>query len=93
MNILITGEQEIWDHDLSCLWGVVATRWFARKERNSFFIWERPEVALQVSMDGTRNVLESARTHGVQCVVFSSTVATYGPGLPEPLLLDAPSDP
>ena len=54
---------------------------------------ERPEVAWRVNMDGTRNVLESARTHGVRRVVFSSTVATYGPGLPEPLSLDAPQWP
>ncbi|MBI2193208.1 MAG: NAD-dependent epimerase/dehydratase family protein [Planctomycetes bacterium] len=54
---------------------------------------EHPGLAWRVNMDGTRHVLEAAWQLGVRRVVFSSTVATYGPGLPVPLPADAPQWP
>jgi threonine 3-dehydrogenase len=54
---------------------------------------EQPELAWRVNMDGTRNVFEAARRFGVKRVIFSSSVAAYGAGLPNPLPLDAPQWP
>lgn len=54
---------------------------------------EQPDTAWRVNMDGTRHVLEAARRLGVRRVLFSSTVATYGSGLPAPLPEDAPQWP
>lgn len=51
------------------------------------------ELAWRVNVDGTRNVLEAARRFGIGKVVFTSTVATYGAGLPEPITEDAPQWP
>lgn len=51
------------------------------------------ELAWRVNVDGTRNVLEAARKFGTGKVVFTSTVATYGAGLPEPITEDAPQWP
>ena len=54
---------------------------------------DRPQDAWAANMIGTRNVLEAARRSGARQVVFSSTVATYGANLPEPLAQDAPQWP
>ena len=51
------------------------------------------ELAWRVNVDGTRNVLEAARRFGIGRVVFTSTVATYGTGLPEPITEDVPQWP
>jgi threonine 3-dehydrogenase len=51
------------------------------------------DVAWRVNMDGARNILEAARQSDVDRVVFSSTVATYGAGLPDPVPLDSPQWP
>ncbi len=51
------------------------------------------ELAWRVNVDGTRNVLEAARRFGTPKVVFTSTVATYGAGLPEPITEDVPQWP
>ncbi len=51
------------------------------------------ERAWRVNMEGTRNVLEAARLFDVEKVVFTSTVATFGAGLPEPVEVDAPQWP
>lgn len=40
-----------------------------------------------VNQTGTLNVLEAARQHGVRQVMFTSTIAVFGPGLP-PLVGD-----
>jgi nucleoside-diphosphate-sugar epimerase len=48
---------------------------------------EDPEQAIRVNAHGTLDVLEAARTGGVQQVVFSSSIAVYGLDLP-----DAPVD-
>jgi len=54
---------------------------------------DRPYDAWRVNMDGMLNVLDAARFYCVKRVVFSSTVATYGSGLADPLLVDAPQWP
>ena len=53
----------------------------------------RPDVAWRVNLEGTRNLLEAARQCDAKRVIFSSTVATYGANLPQPLALDAPQWP
>ena len=54
---------------------------------------ERPEDAWRANITGTRNVLEAARRFGCKRVIFSSTLATYGGDLPDPLPPDAPQWP
>lgn len=44
-----------------------------------------PHRAWRVNMDGTRHVLEAARLFGVKQVFFTSTIAAFGPGLPDPV--------
>jgi nucleoside-diphosphate-sugar epimerase len=50
---------------------------------------ENPYDAWRANMDGMVNVVDAARSGGVQRVVFSSTIATYGVHLPEQLTEDA----
>ena len=52
-----------------------------------------PDAAWRANMDGISNVLEAARLLGVKRVIFSSTVATYGTRVADPLPLDAPQWP
>jgi len=42
---------------------------------------ERPQAAYQANATGTYNVLESALLLGITRVMFTSTIATYGPGV------------
>lgn len=49
--------------------------------------------AWNVNMEGTRNVLEAAVKFGIGRVVFTSTVASFGANLPEPVSVDAPQWP
>lgn len=44
---------------------------------------ENPLTAYMVNANGTFHVLEAARLFDVEKVIFLSTVATYGPGLPD----------
>ena len=44
-----------------------------------------PHVAYRVNLDGTMNVLEAARILDVGQVFFASTIAAFGPGLPDPV--------
>jgi threonine 3-dehydrogenase len=44
-----------------------------------------PHRAYSVNQDGTRNALEAARQFGVRQVMFASTIAVFGPGLPDPV--------
>ncbi|MGH2740511.1 MAG: NAD-dependent epimerase/dehydratase family protein [Actinomycetota bacterium] len=53
---------------------------------------ERPQAAIRANADGTYHVLEAARLFGAR-VVFTSTIATYGPGVPDPVSEDAPQLP
>jgi len=52
-----------------------------------------PMTAFGVNFLGTLNVLEAARILGVQKVLYSSSVASYGPGLPEPVAEGARQEP
>ncbi len=42
-----------------------------------------PHQAYRVNMDGTLNILEAARLFGVEQVFYASTIAAFGPGLPD----------
>jgi len=42
-----------------------------------------PFLALRVNVYGTANVLEAARLFDVQKVIYTSSISTYGPGLPQ----------
>jgi threonine 3-dehydrogenase len=44
-----------------------------------------PHRAWRVNMDGTHHVLEGARLFGARQVFFTSTIAAFGPGLPNPV--------
>lgn len=44
-----------------------------------------PGLTYAVNQGGTYNVLEACRSAGVERVVFTSTIAVYGPGLAEPV--------
>jgi len=44
-----------------------------------YAIWlRRPEKLLEVNVEGTRNVLEAAAQHGVEKVVYTSSIAVFG---------------
>ena len=49
----------------------------------SAFAEENPLTAYMVNANGTFHVLEAARLFDVGKVIFLSTIATYGPGVPE----------
>ena len=49
----------------------------------SAFAEERPHAAYRVNAEGTLNVLEAAKVFGDTSVIFTSTIATYGPGVGE----------
>jgi threonine 3-dehydrogenase len=44
-----------------------------------------PQRAYAVNQTGTWNVLEACRRTGVSQLVFASTIAAFGPGLPDPV--------
>jgi threonine 3-dehydrogenase len=45
----------------------------------------KPHVAWRVNLEGTHALLEAARLFGVRQVLFTSTIAAFGPGLPDPV--------
>ena len=45
----------------------------------------KPHVAWRVNMEGTQHVLEACRLFGVRQLLFTSTIAAFGPGLPDPV--------
>ncbi|MHC4550349.1 MAG: NAD-dependent epimerase/dehydratase family protein [Planctomycetota bacterium] len=49
-----------------------------------------PHRCYRVNMDGTHNLLEAARLFDVRQVMFASTIAVFGPGLPDPVPNDVP---
>jgi threonine 3-dehydrogenase len=49
-----------------------------------------PHRAYAVNMNGTHHALEAARLFGVRQVMFASTIAVFGPGLPDPVPDDVP---
>lgn len=52
-----------------------------------------PARTYAVNQHGTYNVLEACRRRGVEQVVFTSTIAVYGPGLPAQVADDVPLHP
>ncbi len=52
-----------------------------------------PQATYRVNQTGTYNVLEACRIHGVPQCVFTSTIAVFGPGLPEVVPDDVPLHP
>jgi threonine 3-dehydrogenase len=44
---------------------------------------KNPQRTYAINQDGTWHVLEACRQGGVERVIFTSTIAVYGPGLPE----------
>jgi len=52
-----------------------------------------PALTYAVNQHGTYNVLEACRKRGVEQVVFTSTIAVYGPGLPSRVADDVPLHP
>jgi threonine 3-dehydrogenase len=52
-----------------------------------------PVLAYAVNQTGTWNVLEACRAAGVKRLVFTSSIAVYGPGLPDPTPDDVPLHP
>ena len=54
---------------------------------------EVPQHTYNVNQSGTFNVLEACRETGVRQMVFTSSIAVYGPGLPDPTPDTAPLEP
>jgi nucleoside-diphosphate-sugar epimerase len=54
---------------------------------------EKPITAYQVNAGGTFNILEAARLFNVERVIFLSTIATYGLGIPDKVDEDTPQMP
>jgi threonine 3-dehydrogenase len=54
---------------------------------------EMPQRTYEVNQTGLYNVLEGSRLGGVAQVLFTSTIAAFGPGLPEPVGDDVPLRP
>ena len=46
---------------------------------------ENPGLTYRVNQGGVYNVLEASREHRVSQVLFASTIAVFGPGLPDPV--------
>jgi threonine 3-dehydrogenase len=52
-----------------------------------------PQRTYLINQQGTWNVLEACRRRGVEQLVFTSTIAVYGPGLPPTVADDVPLHP
>ncbi|MGB1698400.1 MAG: NAD-dependent epimerase/dehydratase family protein [Nannocystaceae bacterium] len=52
-----------------------------------------PDVTYQVNQGGLYNVLEAARLEQISQVMFTSTIAVFGPGLPPSVADDVPLQP
>jgi threonine 3-dehydrogenase len=52
-----------------------------------------PQTTYAVNQTGTYNVLEACRLHGIPQLVFTSTIAVFGPGLPDSVPDDVPLRP
>ena len=51
---------------------------------------ENPQATYEVNQTGTYNVLECCRAAGVSRVIFASSIAVFGPDVPDPTPDDAP---
>jgi len=54
---------------------------------------EHPMKAFGVNFMGTINLLEAARLFNVKRVIYTSSIAAYGPGITEPVAEDARQEP
>ena len=57
---------------------------------------EKPELYHHVNVDGTQNLLNAMAIHGIEKIVFSSSAATYGQPLDDPITeesIAAPTNP
>lgn len=54
---------------------------------------KNPALAYDVNQNGTWHLLEACRAHGVARFLFTSSIAVYGPGLPDPCPDDVPLHP
>ncbi len=57
---------------------------------------EKPELYHHVNVDGTQNLLDAMAIHGIDRIVFSSSAATYGQPVDDPITeesLAAPTNP
>jgi threonine 3-dehydrogenase len=54
---------------------------------------DRPYASFKINLEGTVNILEAARLFSVKKVIFASSIATFSPGLPEPVKEGAPQAP
>ncbi|MCA9690342.1 MAG: NAD-dependent epimerase/dehydratase family protein [Myxococcales bacterium] len=52
-----------------------------------------PNLTYRVNQTGTHNLLEACRLRGIGQVIFTSTIAVFGPGLPDPVPDDVPLRP
>jgi len=52
-----------------------------------------PDAAVAVNLEGLRHVLDASLAHGVRRVVMASTIGVYGPGLPQPMSEEMPTEP
>lgn len=52
-----------------------------------------PHITYEVNQQGTYHVLEACREAGVGQLIFTSSIAVYGPGLPDPTPDDVPLHP
>lgn len=59
----------------------------------SAFAEDRPQAAYSANATGTYNVLEAAALLEIGRVVFTSTIATYGPGVPSTVDEETPQRP
>ncbi len=51
---------------------------------------ENPQATYEVNQAGTYHVLEGCRAAGVERVIFASSIAVFGPDVPDPTPDDAP---
>jgi threonine 3-dehydrogenase len=52
-----------------------------------------PHLTYEVNQSGTYYLLEACRQHGARQFMFTSSIAVYGPGLPDPTPDDVPLHP
>ena len=79
-------EGSILDADLlrNALAGCEAVIHFAGKSLVGESV-EKPELYHQVNVDGSQNLLEAMAIHGIDKIVFSSSAATYGQPIDNPI--------
>ena len=54
---------------------------------------EKPELYHHVNVDGTQNLLDAMKIHGIDRIVFSSSAATYGQPMENPITEETVASP